>query len=706
MSLVLCYHSVSDEWDHQLAVTPAAFERQIRSLVRRGFRPVSAEQAMAARGRVFHVSFDDAYRDIAGALDLLESLGASATIFAATDFAEGGLPLAVPELVNEVSAHPARLATMDWDELRELVARGFEVGAHTVSHPHLPRLADDELDAELLDSRLRCEDELGVPCRYLAYPYGEHDERVRAAARRAGYTAAFALHADDPRDDPFAVPRVDFYRTDTRAVAAVKTTALRRPAYAAARRLRTLWPAPASYGHGWMVAVFPEDATRFRVADSAIAARLLAAGAELVDGDADIDVGTPSTLSGAAPMAIAVLAAPPHDAEGLTQRVARRLLNSMRIRVTASGARRAIRRLGYPYVEVIPWDVAQTFRRAGAPCPARRPLVERVPQRALVIGRRGSPRPTMLDAVLREARLSGASGFEAAAPTIRTGGVLILMTDAMVLRTALGPAGEQIESQLDALHALRSRKPEPIVSGRIAWPLGRGTRDFATWSVERRLAGTQPSTLTPELHSECVDFLIGLHRVRGPDDDHVSLADCAAVVAPYRPRAVADRLLALGERLDSTLAHMPRGFAHGDFFLGNLLVDDGSLTGVIDWDGGGPGALPLLDLLHLRHSDARPVPDVDWGRSVVDSLLPWAYRSVDPLTARYCSAAGFDPDSDTLEALVVAYWLDRLAYQLLTHRFRRSQQPWLVENVDHVLDALSAATDVARPEDHLVGRGA
>src|SRR5215207_6835426 len=45
-ALVLCYHSVSDDWEHQLAVRPRAFERQLASLLRRGFRPVGADAVL------------------------------------------------------------------------------------------------------------------------------------------------------------------------------------------------------------------------------------------------------------------------------------------------------------------------------------------------------------------------------------------------------------------------------------------------------------------------------------------------------------------------------------------------------------------------------------------------------------------------------------------------------------------------------------
>jgi peptidoglycan/xylan/chitin deacetylase (PgdA/CDA1 family) len=142
--LVLCYHAVYDGWDHALALRPTAFERQVQSLLDRGFHPVDASEAVAGRGRYLHVTFDDAYKSISGALDVLEQLGVPATIFAATAFADEGRPLDVPELAADAIAHPDKLETMDWSELRALADRGFEIGSHTVSHPHLSRCTAPE----------------------------------------------------------------------------------------------------------------------------------------------------------------------------------------------------------------------------------------------------------------------------------------------------------------------------------------------------------------------------------------------------------------------------------------------------------------------------------------------------------------------------------------------------------------------------------
>ena len=227
-TLIVCYHAISDDWTHTLAVRPADFERQIRSILLRRYRPAGAAEAVEGRGRLVHVTFDDAFRSIEQALPVLERLGVPATVFACPGFADTGRPFSVPELATEAEAFPDELATMDWDALRSVVERGGEVGSHTSSHPHLTRLADAELARELSESRERIADELGRPCRYLAYPYGEHDARVRRAAQAAGYEAAFVLAEPDTPVDLYALPRIDLYRRDDLVRAVLKTSALRR----------------------------------------------------------------------------------------------------------------------------------------------------------------------------------------------------------------------------------------------------------------------------------------------------------------------------------------------------------------------------------------------------------------------------------------------------------------------------------------------
>jgi peptidoglycan/xylan/chitin deacetylase (PgdA/CDA1 family) len=220
-TLVLCYHAVSEAWPDDLAIPPDVLVGQIRKLLGRGFVPGTADDALTGR-RIFHVTFDDAYRELRRVLPDLRQLGLSVTIFACPSFADDGRPFDVSELTERTRGFQDEVRTMNWNELRESASMGVDIGSHTVSHSHLTRLGDLELKHELEVSKERIEDELRRPCRFLAYPYGEQDGRVRAAARSAGYEGAFALRAR--RGDPYAIPRVDIYRSDGRLRFALKTS--------------------------------------------------------------------------------------------------------------------------------------------------------------------------------------------------------------------------------------------------------------------------------------------------------------------------------------------------------------------------------------------------------------------------------------------------------------------------------------------------
>jgi peptidoglycan/xylan/chitin deacetylase (PgdA/CDA1 family) len=159
------------------------------------------------RFRRLRVTFDDAFRSAGRVFPDLERMGLSVTVFVCAGYARDGAPLTIPELAGD---DPYQLATMTWDELRAHAERGVRIESHGVWHAHLPTLGDDELRRELRAAKQEIEDELAVRCTELAYPYGEHDDRVRAAARSAGYERAFGLWRRSR--DPYSSPRLDLYR--------------------------------------------------------------------------------------------------------------------------------------------------------------------------------------------------------------------------------------------------------------------------------------------------------------------------------------------------------------------------------------------------------------------------------------------------------------------------------------------------------------
>jgi peptidoglycan/xylan/chitin deacetylase (PgdA/CDA1 family) len=215
--LVLCYHAVSDRWRAPLSITPRALESQLEFLIRRGYRGATFRQAVLTPPgpKTLAVTFDDGYRSVKElARPILSRLGLPATVFVPTGFVGRGL-MAWPGIDRWLSGeHEHELALMSWAELRALTEEGWEIGSHTRTHARLTSLDDAELRDELEGSRSDCEAHLGTGCRSLAYPYGEHDERVVRAAGRAGYEAAGTLPGRLHAPTPLRWPRLGVYHVD------------------------------------------------------------------------------------------------------------------------------------------------------------------------------------------------------------------------------------------------------------------------------------------------------------------------------------------------------------------------------------------------------------------------------------------------------------------------------------------------------------
>jgi peptidoglycan/xylan/chitin deacetylase (PgdA/CDA1 family) len=100
----------------------------------------------------------------------------------------------VPALLPTSARRP-----LDSAGILALVSAGMTIGFHTLEHPVLTTLGDDQLAATLLTGREDLAALVGEPVSLLAYPHGKADSRVARAACSAGYRAAWTGH---PR--PFA----------------------------------------------------------------------------------------------------------------------------------------------------------------------------------------------------------------------------------------------------------------------------------------------------------------------------------------------------------------------------------------------------------------------------------------------------------------------------------------------------------------------
>ncbi|TCP05592.1 polysaccharide deacetylase family protein [Rubrivivax gelatinosus] len=221
---VLMYHRVGDiesAAEAKYCVTPQRFAAQMRRLAAAGWRsvPIDALAAWldggpAPREGDFVLSFDDGFEGVLHhAAPVLEALGWPYTVFVVSG------RIGRSDDWNHHDGSQRRHRLLDAGQLAELARRGCSLHSHTRSHASLPGLDDARLMEELAGSRQDLQALLGAAPRYLAYPYGHHDERVVAAARAAGYGAAFSVQPGFNRQDVdrYRVRRLDVFGTDTPA---------------------------------------------------------------------------------------------------------------------------------------------------------------------------------------------------------------------------------------------------------------------------------------------------------------------------------------------------------------------------------------------------------------------------------------------------------------------------------------------------------
>lgn len=242
---ILCYHAVQNGWDAPVAIVPEEFEEHCSWLARSASIMPLAGAVTMLQGwkklphRTTAITFDDGYESVyTSAFPILKRYKLRATVFViAETLTPQGRAI---DWVDIPPPSPTR--TLSLDQILEMQDAGIEFASHSMSHFDLTALSDDECERDLRESRELLESLLGHPVPFLAYPRGWHNERVRNATARAGYTHAFTLPESHEPLGPFSIPRVGIYPGNHARGLAIKAhpmyLAMRmNPAYPALRKL-------------------------------------------------------------------------------------------------------------------------------------------------------------------------------------------------------------------------------------------------------------------------------------------------------------------------------------------------------------------------------------------------------------------------------------------------------------------------------------
>ena len=114
-------------------------------------------------------------------------------------------------LAEELDAAPIDPDDEDYvffrpEDLREMVALGMDIGAHSATHMNLAQATDQELHYEIVECREKLVGILGQPVTLISYPDGRFDERVIRLTSQH-YRFAFAASPHWPPDSPWRFPR-------------------------------------------------------------------------------------------------------------------------------------------------------------------------------------------------------------------------------------------------------------------------------------------------------------------------------------------------------------------------------------------------------------------------------------------------------------------------------------------------------------------
>jgi peptidoglycan/xylan/chitin deacetylase (PgdA/CDA1 family) len=209
---ILLFHRVTDEIPEDGITVGAQRFRRICGMLRRQFNvvPLAEVFRLVQSGerlppRTLAITFDDSYRDNLNAARVLSEFGLPACFFVPTGYVQTDRQYAWDQDLK-------RLENLRWDDLREIIRLGHEIGGHTVTHPDMAQVSEEQARYELVEAKRVLEEKLGQRVRWFAYPFGDRQhcrQDGNTLVREAGYEGCVSAYSGfiySGRTDPL-LPR-------------------------------------------------------------------------------------------------------------------------------------------------------------------------------------------------------------------------------------------------------------------------------------------------------------------------------------------------------------------------------------------------------------------------------------------------------------------------------------------------------------------
>jgi peptidoglycan/xylan/chitin deacetylase (PgdA/CDA1 family) len=216
---ILMYHAV-DPQRSVISIQPEVFAGQMRWLYENHISVLPLrvliehlQEGKTLPDRCAVLTFDDGFAGVyEHAFPVLKAYRFPATVFLVAeavgrDNRWSGQPNGIPVL-----------KLLDVNQIQEMSAAGLEFGSHTLTHPHLSELSNEEINKEVLESKAVLEARLEIPIQTFAYPYGQYNDAVVEIVKRAYLGACTTrLAFVQAGTNPFKLDRVDAYYLQSQA---------------------------------------------------------------------------------------------------------------------------------------------------------------------------------------------------------------------------------------------------------------------------------------------------------------------------------------------------------------------------------------------------------------------------------------------------------------------------------------------------------
>jgi hypothetical protein len=217
--------------------------------------------------------------------------------------------------------------------------------------------------------------------------------------------------------------------------------------------------------------------------------------------------------------------------------------------------------------------------------------------------------------------------------------------------------------------------------------LGRGEVAGASWSLESVLPGRRPRRVEPDLVRQVARICSLLPRGDGPI---TALGDDFEVIGLRYPDLV-PALERIEHRIRPSIAPLPSVMRHGDLWAGNVLVEGGAVSGLVDWGAWHDAAVPGADLVHLFCTEEGVRNRRELGQ--VWRERPWQSDRFSHATFEYWQTLEFTPTRPVLDAIAVAWWATQVAGSLMRLPHLGAQEGWTARSVRSVVAALEGEHD-------------